>query len=461
MNNILTSEYKIFNSHLLNSYNYSNNLIKIIFKDNIIKKEYHSFGIHIVPNILFKSYNSLNKMEYILKFNYKLDKITNFMVYNGIKWILIKNDLLKGEIKININFNFKKYWRIRPFDITDFEISNIFIIFNNECKNFIKFNKKRKLLLIGGKDDLTTDFIDINKNKMNSFNDNNVYNFKKYFTNNNNITYNINCSQQESNLRFLEGLFIFDNCIDISQRGLYHKSEEFYKILRTKITGKICCICDNNFSNYPYGPQDYLLYAIPRKSNNKSHYIGIGVDEYLFFPNKTDKFTILIDDCYWLQNHQDKWKRDDTTIILNKCINFLKSNSNIQIIRLGYRDKQSRFIDPYKNKIDGYEVIEDFIPNEEKAKYHNNASIWWGTHPESLGMEYFESAMSGCILVYPKGFINYGLLNDFYRIEYDNIEDITLENLINMHEKYSDLQREKALKYTWNNVYSRINELFT
>ena len=66
--------------------------------------------------------------------------------------------------------------------------------------------------------------------------------------------------------------------------------------------------------------------------------------------------------------------------------------------------------------------------------------------------------MSGCILIYKKGFINNGLLDDFYKIEYDNIDDISLEQMIDMYERYSDLQREQALKYTWNNVFSRINE---
>ena len=313
-------------------------------------------------------------------------------------------------------------------------------------------------MLIGGKDDLTKDFIDLDKNKINTFNDNYTYNLKKYFTNDNSVVYNINCSQRESTIKSLEGLFIFDNCIDISQRGLFHKSKEFYEILRTKVKNKICCICDNNFGDIKlYGPQDYLLYAIPRKSNTKSHYIGVGVDESLFFPEKNDKFTILIDDCYWPQD--DLINRDDTTIILNKCIDFLKKNSNIQIIRFGYRDKQANFNDPYKNKVTGYKVIGNYIPLKDKAKYHNNASIWWGTHRESMGLEYFESAMSGCVLVYPKGFINNNLLDDFYKIEYDNIEDITLWKMIDMHEKYSDLQREQALKYTWNNVCSRINEI--
>ena len=58
-----------------------------------------------------------------------------------------------------------------------------------------------------------------------------------------------------------------------------------------------------------------------------------------------------------------------------------------------------------------------------------------------------------------KQLLFHSLLDDFYKIEYDNIDDITLENLIEMYKKYSDLQREKALKYTWNNVCSRINDL--
>lgn len=454
MENILTSDYIIMNEHITNYHSYNNNSIKVSFKPGIINKEYFSFGIHIVPNILFKMYDTLNCFSFTLKFDFKLKKPENFNIYNGIEWISVKNNLDTGTIIKTLNFNFKKYWRIRTSTSVDFEISNINIYFDNNCEKFKEFQKKRKLLLIGGQDALTHDSIDIDKNPITCFGDNWIYNYKKYFTNDNNVVYNINCSREESNLKFLEGLFIFDNCIDISQRGLFCKSKEFYKILRTKVKNKICCWCDDNFGDIEsYGPQDYLLYAIPRPSNEKSYYVGVGIDDSLFFPEKNDKFTILIDDSFWGEFNPY------TTSILNKCIDFLKKNPNIQIIRLGYRDKRCEFIDPYKNKVPGYEVIEEKIPQKDKAKYHNNAHIWWGTHSETLGLEYFESALAGCFLVYPKGFIQDGLLDDFYKIEYDNIDDITLENLIDMYKKYSDLQREKALKYTWNNVCSRINDL--
>ena len=457
MDNILTSEYKIMNQHLINYHDYNNGTIKISFKSSIINKDYFSFGIHIVPNILFKMYDTLNCFSFILKFDFKFKKPQDFNIYNGIEWITVKNNLNTGTITKTLKFNFKKYWRIRPSNYIDFELSNINIYFDSNCEKFKEFQKKKKLLLIGGKDELTHDFINIDKNPITCFGDNWIYNYKKYFTNDNNVVYNINCSQQVSTIKFLEGLIIFDNCIDISQRGLFHKSKEFYKILRTKVKNKIYCWCDDNFGDIElYGPQDYLLYAIPRPSNKKSYYIGVGVDDSLFFPEKNDKFTILIDDCFW---PQDLNHHDDSTIILNKCIDFLKNNHNIQIIRFGYRDKRSNFIDPYKNKVFGYKVIENHIPQKDKAKYHNNASIWWGTHRESLGLEYFESAMSGCILVYKKGYINSGLLDDFYKIEYDNIDDVTLDQMIDMYKKYSDLQSKKALKYTWNNVFSRLNKL--
>ena len=204
MENILTSEYKIMNEHLINSQDYNNNSIKVSFKSDVINKDYLSFGIHIIPNILFKMYDTLNCFLFTLEFDFKLKEPVDFNIYNGIEWILIKNDLYTGKIIKTLNFNFKKYWRIRTSVCVDFEIINVNIYFNSNCEKFKEFHKKKKLLLIGGQDSLTNDYIDIDKNQITCFGDNWVYNYKKYFTNDNSIVYNINCSQKESTIQFLE-----------------------------------------------------------------------------------------------------------------------------------------------------------------------------------------------------------------------------------------------------------------
>lgn len=147
MENILTSEYKIMNEHLINSQDY-NNSIRVSFKPGIINKDYSSFGIHIVPNILFKTYDTLNCFSFTLKFNFKLKKPDDFNIYNGIEWITVKNDLHTGTITKTLNFNFKKYWRIRTSHCVDyFELSNINIYIDSNCENFKEFQKKKKIII--------------------------------------------------------------------------------------------------------------------------------------------------------------------------------------------------------------------------------------------------------------------------------------------------------------------------
>ena len=144
MDNILTSNYRFMNRHTINYHEYNNCNIKVSFKSDINSSDYFSFGIHFTPNILFKTYNSLNNFLFKIKFDFKLINSENFSIYNGIEWVSIQNNLKTGKIIQSLNFDFKKYWRIRPSKCIDFEISNITIHIDENCEKFLEFKKKKK-----------------------------------------------------------------------------------------------------------------------------------------------------------------------------------------------------------------------------------------------------------------------------------------------------------------------------
>jgi hypothetical protein len=126
----------------------------------------------------------------------------------------------------------------------------------------------------------------------------------------------------------------------------------------------------------------------------------------------------------------------------------------VYVIRFGFGDKSQNFIDKYKNKYDRYTVIEEKIPLKKKAEVHNIANVFWCTHNETLGLPNIESAMSDCLLIHPKGFVNEKLTHYLEHIDYTDINEITLDRMINSY--MPNKQREKALEFTWEKKCERI-----
>ena len=137
----------------------------------------------------------------------------------------------------------------------------------------------------------------------------------------------------------------------------------------------------------------------------------------------------------------------------------LENDDNIKIIRFGFYDSLINFIDKYKDKYSSsrYEVIENKISIEEKAKIHNRAWIFFGTHAESLGIPFIESAMAGNLLIYKSNYVNSKLTKNLVKIEYKNIDD--LYNIDIFTHVNIDKQRTIALNNTWEKLVDRIYEI--
>ena len=137
----------------------------------------------------------------------------------------------------------------------------------------------------------------------------------------------------------------------------------------------------------------------------------------------------------------------------------LENDDNIKIIRFGYYDNVINFIDKYKNKYNSsrYEVIENKISIEEKAKIHNKSLIFFGTHYETLGIPFIESAMAGNLLIYKLNYVNSKLTKDLVKIEYKHIDD--LYNIDIFAKVNIEKQRTIALNNTWEKLVDRIYEI--
>lgn len=456
--NILTDEFKILNNKLLNNIEIKQNNYIINIKDDISISEWNSFGIHFIPNILFKLYKSLNIFNFNLTFDYELSSIDNIKIYNGINWNIYDNyNSLNGKFDENLNFDFtKNYWRISTKNIQkNITIKNLKLTIKNDEK-FLDFKQKKILLIIGGTLVISKDFDNDDKKLIKCFSDNYLFYIKKYLIEKYNFNvYNIPLSENEANIKYLENLINFDYCIDINQLGITKKGLEFYNNLNPKIKHDIFSIYDNgiNISKNANILETKIFCAIPDINEIKVNYISWAADENIFTPNQDkNKKIILIDDCHY--NYEEQF--NDSYAILDFCINLLSKYSDLEIIRFGFYDNVINFSDKYKNFVDRYTVIENKISIVEKAKIHNKSWIFFCTHYETLGIPNIESAMSGCLLIHKKKFVNDFLTKDLIKITYDNIDEL---NIIDIFSKVDfNRQRNIALNYTWEKLVDKIYE---
>lgn len=458
--NILTSKYKIMNDKLIKNIELINNGINVLILNDVESKEYNSFGVHYEPNILFKFYESLNIFNFKLTFDYEISESDQIKIFDGKKWTIFNNyNTSYGTFNEILNFSFlKNYWRISTTHVQkNIKIINLNIsIVNDEI--FKSFQSKRSLLIIGGSLKMMKDFNENDNQLITTFGDNYLYNIKKYFIQKYNFNvYNVNISEIENNIFYLENINSFDYCIDVNQLGITNKGKIFYDVLKPKIKYG----CYSLYDNYALFPginsskksddvlEDCIFCAVPDQNEIKVKHIGWASDDKIFFPNQDpNEKIILIDDCHYSD------ERNDSYNILDYCISLLQIYKNLKIIRFGFYDNVLNFNDKYKNKINNYTVIENKISITEKSKIHNKSWIFFCTHYETLGIPNIESAMSGSLLIYKKGFINNYLTSDLLKIEYNDVNDI---NKLEIFSKVDfDTQRKLAMNNTWEKLVDGI-----
>jgi len=460
--NILVNEFHINNDNYLIEHNDNNVFLKK--KNNIRSEIMHSFGIF--PKI--NPFLCKNKFEATLEFNYEFSDNCNIKIYNGKKWIHFDNNR-KGKINETIILeggiftNFTSKWRIGfTNNIDKINLTNI--------KLTVDFPDKPNLLLIGSS---VWKILDLNT--ISDFNTLNCYYFDKFLRKKYNI---IHCSIEEllknmyylnfdiecSIITTLEGL-CKSGCLKWEKR-IYLKNklwtDELFNYFFSRVKKILIStdwvnddyIMDNStFNKFCYFIVGQDL--VTDKYKEKVCLVYWAADDEIFYPKKDkEKFVILIDDCdYGEENYKEGRKRKNYEI-LDYCIDIMNKNEFVHVYRFGYCDKGRNFIDKYKNKYSRYKVIDKKIPITKKTEYHNIANVFWATHKESLGICNIESSMSGALLVHPKGFIRKHLTKYLNHIDYDNINEITIEKLMESDKPLE--QREKALEFTWEKKCEKI-----
>ncbi len=446
--NILINEFSINNPNYVIEQNDNNIFLTKI--NDISSNIMSSFGIFPKINpFLYK-----NKFESILKFDYEFSDDCNIKIYNGKKWInFIGNK--KGKFKETIILeeciftNFKSKWRIGFTENVDkANLTNIELT--------VEDSNKPKLLIIG-----SSIFSILDLNNISDFNSINTYYYKKYLNKNYNI---IICSLQELLINMYYLNFDIKCSIMTQLQGLNKQnwSNELLTYFLNKVK-KVLISTDMVNDQYIMENTSFnkYCYFIPSlsfadKYKEKVSQVYWAADDEIFYSKKDkNKFIILIDDCHYGQEKYADEKYHKNYEILDHCINIMNTNNFVYVYRFGFYDKSQNFIDKYKNKYDRYTVIEEKIPLLEKAEFHNIANVFWATHYETLGLPNIESAMSGCLLIHPKGFVNKRLTQHLDHIDYTDIEEITIDKMINKF--IPDKQREKALEFTWEKKCEKIH----
>ena len=243
--------------------------------------------------------------------------------------------------------------------------------------------------------------------------------------------------------------------ITTNLQGFIIQTDNVFDLLKDKILNNILVSTDYVNDEYVEFQVSNLIKFIPSLNYSNIYNDRVintywAADENIFYPEKSkNKIIILIDDCHYNINEINNSKE-----ILDYCINLMLNNENIELYRFGYYDNTINFQDNYKNLgYTRYHIIENKMSIIQKSKYHNIANIFWCTHKETLGIPNIESAMSGCLLIYPNGFIEKDLTKNLMKIEYYDINEITYKKILENLD--SEKQRNLALEFTWEKKINR------
>jgi hypothetical protein len=237
-----------------------------------------------------------------------------------------------------------------------------------------------------------------------------------------------------------------DHVLCVEQRGFNNRRHIKFLIpeIRKKIKGKITTICDNN---HTIGPADMLYYAVPAKEKPKSKYVGWAADPVVCRPDKeSGTLRILIDHSYYgKQAYPDKSRE----IILD-VVNFYKKYTKKNVIIRRFVSGGVETLDPKNFKFEIYN--RKGLQYPDACKEYGKADIFIVTHSESMGLSVLESALSGALVITPKGYIKKELISPLHHIEVNGkipwstvLSELNVKKSVNMAKKYSWRNVAKAI----------------
>jgi hypothetical protein len=200
--------------------------------------------------------------------------------------------------------------------------------------------------------------------------------------------------------------------------SFYFKIEGIFDMIYTNRTCNYKKVVSLGFAAnptflYPQKNKNIIRILVDHPAYNKKHFA------------RTDRTRFIIDSIF-----DHKFPRD---ILVRRFI-----NGDIETLV----DKNCK-IDIYNRK--GINILSAY------AEY-NYADIFFVTHPESMGLSVIECAMSGTLVVTPKGYINSEFLVGLNYVEFENKIDWD----VIMKKLNPKTSRKVAMRKSWNVFYDKI-----
>jgi hypothetical protein len=182
-------------------------------------------------------------------------------------------------------------------------------------------------------------------------------------------------------------------------------------------------------------------FIINTTGGRRCTYVGWAVDPELFYPEK-DPYILLDHPVY--NEHQDSMM--DELLVQARAY-----KGSLKVYRL-----LEDGIHPIIKNVEDFKKTAQ-VPYPEMAAITRRTAIFVVTHRESCGLQCLEAAMSGAVVVYPKGFLNWPLADSIQAIEFDGI--VPWQMAEELYERQT--VRDSVLHFQWSRPAMKILEFFT
>ena len=197
-----------------------------------------------------------------------------------------------------------------------------------------------------------------------------------------------------------------DHVICLEQRGFVAAHRSVFDFYRKHVPGAVCAICDHD---RVLGPEDYLFHVQPSTRvplpQQCVHVTWAASPEYCYPEKEPGTLNILVD-------HHNYSGEDRALEVHESLVRFARE----LFPRLGPRYGFERLV--VRQFVSGGLAMMDLdhphqeevydrkgLPFPEACAEYRRADIFMVTKPESMGLSMIETAMSGALVVAPRGFV--------------------------------------------------------
>ena len=211
-----------------------------------------------------------------------------------------------------------------------------------------------------------------------------------------------------------------DHVVCLEQRGFTAADRMVFDFYRARTPGAVCAICDHDSI---LGPEDYLFHAQPTRNfppDPRSVHVDWAASPEFCWPAKEAGILNI------LMDHNNYSGEDRTPEILADLARLARSDFARLGAAAGFeRMAVRRFVSGGLEAVDPLDVRPEQgysrrgLPYPEACAEYRRADIFLVTKPESMGLSMIECAMSGALIVAPRGYANPYLLDELNHLIWD------------------------------------------